>query len=162
MNSHISRNHSDDNLDSATEESGRETISYDLEPTDLAIDSGSSAPQTAETSHSSACAVNQLCNFEQLQRTTALYLLTLKEKYKVTQTAIDFTVSQMKNAVDKMVDDLCSAVGEEVKKTSSLTDEDVIRILSVFQSTRNPFMGLETQYLQSKYFYNYFSLVVSH
>ena len=48
-------------------------------------------------------------------------MLTLKEKYKVTQTAIDFTVSQMKNAVDKMVDDLCSAVGEEVKKTQQKT-----------------------------------------
>ena len=41
----------------------------------------------------------------ELQKTAALYLLTLKEKHKVTQTAIDFVVSQ----TNKMMEGLSSA-----------------------------------------------------
>lgn len=95
---------------------------------------------------------------EPLQRTAALYLLTLKEKYKLTQTAIDFTVSQTKLIVDKIVEDLSSAVGKEV---ASITDYDASRVLSVFENIRNPFVGLETHYFQSKYIQEHFGIVVS-
>ena len=95
---------------------------------------------------------------EPLQRTAALYLLTLKEKYKLTQTAIDFTVSQTKLIVDKIVEDLSSAVRKEV---ASIADYDASRVLSVFENIRNPFVGLETHYFQSKYIQEHFGIVVS-
>lgn len=97
----------------------------------------------------------------QLQKSSALYLLTLKEKYKLTQTAIDFTVGQLKVTVDNIVDDLHQAVDREIMNTPGLSDDDKSRISSVFHNVKNPFSGLETQYLQSKYFEENFALVVS-
>ena len=78
-------------------------------------------------------------------------MLTLKEKYKLTQTAIDFAVGQMKATVDNITDDLHQGVAREIMNiTSDLSDDDKSRICSVFHNAKNSFNGLETQYLQSK------------
>lgn len=67
-----------------------------------------------------------------LQRTAALFLLTLKEKFKLTQTAVDFAMSSVKTMMDL-----------------------------VASNAVHPFAGLETEYLQNNYYRNYFGLVVS-
>lgn len=67
-----------------------------------------------------------------LQRTAALFLLTLKEKFKLTQTAVDFAMSSVKTMMDL-----------------------------VTSNAVHPFSGLETEYLQNNYYRNYFDLVVS-
>ena len=66
-----------------------------------------------------------------LQRTAALFLLTLKEKFKLTQTAVDFAMSSVKTMMDL-----------------------------VTSNAVHPFAGLETEYLQNNYYRNYFGLVV--
>ena len=93
----------------------------------------------------------------ELQKTAALYLLTLKEKHKVTQTAIDFVVSQTKLFVNKMMEGLSSAVRKEL----NAPHHDATSVLSVLEDIRNPFEGLESQHLQLKYFQEHFGLIVS-
>ena len=68
--------------------------------------------------------------------------MTLKEKYKLTQTAIDFVVGHTKLAIDNIIDDLY----QEIMDISVLPGDDKSRISSVFHNTKNPFSGLETQY----------------
>ena len=92
------------------------------------------------------------------QKSSALYLLTLKEKYKLTQTAIDFIVGHTKVANDNVIDDLHQSIARE---PINISDDDKSRISSVFHNANNPFNGLETQYLQSKYFEENFDFVVS-
>ena len=53
-------------------------------------------------------------------------------------------------------------VAKEVMNiTSDLSDRDKSRIYSVFHNAKNPFNGLETWYLQSKFFEENFAVVVS-
>ena len=93
----------------------------------------------------------------QMQRSMALFILTLKEKYKVTQAAIDFTVTQMKDNIDFVIDDLYQAVNKEIKEVPGLSEDDAVRITSVFSN----FTNLETQYFQSKFYEENFGLIVS-
>lgn len=45
-----------------------------------------------------------------LERSCALYLLTLKEKYKLTETVIDFVVTQTKDTIQNVIDNLHQSV----------------------------------------------------
>lgn len=161
IKSHVARKHCDVDLDIV--EVGRST-SLSLESNvadnieDLTQESIESQVDSMEVCAESAdCIVSS----NQMQKTAALYLLTLKERYKITQASVDFVVSQTKHTVDNVVTDLCSAVKREIKKLSCLNDEDVSGILSVFTDVREPFLGLETHYLQCKFYEEYFGFLVS-
>lgn len=155
IKSHVARKHCDVDLD--TVEVGRIT-SLSLESS-VADNIEDSTQETIE-SQVEVCA-DRIVSSNQMQKTAALYLLTLKERYKITQTAVDFVVSQTKHIVDNVVTDLHSAAEKEIKKLSCLNDEDASRILSVFTDVRDPFLGLETHYLQCKFYEEYFGFLVS-
>ena len=62
-------------------------------------------------------------------------------------------VGHTKLAIDNIIDDLHQNITKEI------SDDDKSRISSVFHNTKNPFSGLETQYLQSIYFEENFAVV---
>ena len=164
LQSHLARNHCGEDLNSVLYDSPSESIlrsdtaaENDLRASELDDDLGLEQSQRVCTAQSEGViAVNEL------QKSSALFLLTLKEKYKLTQTAIDFAVDRMKVTVDNIIDDLHQGVAKEViNVTSDLSDADKLRIYSVFHNAKNPFNGLETRYLQSKYFEENFAVVVS-
>ena len=80
-----------------------------------------------------ACAVTH----DDLQQTAALFLLTLKEKHKLTQCAVDFSMDSARRMV-------------------SMAQEKLPSDLHV-----DPLSGLETEYLQAKYYRDNFRLIVS-
>lgn len=83
-----------------------------------------------------------------------MLLLTLKERYKLTQTAVDFVLSQVKETV--------SLVTDEVKKgvKNSLADVDEETIDKCFE-TAELFDGLETEHMQTRFYQEHFGLIVS-
>lgn len=70
-------------------------------------------------------------------------------------------VGHIKLVIDNIIDDLHQNVTKEIMDISVLPGDDKSRISSVFHNMKNPFSGLETQYLQSKYFEENFAVVVS-
>ena len=93
-----------------------------------------------------------------VQRSAALFLLTLKEKYQLTQTALTFAISQVKEMMlydneDKRAE-LEAALNCQSANTSAEFD------LSECFQYKNPFANLETEFLQTKYYKEYFGLVV--
>ena len=166
LQSHVARNHCGEDLNSVLFDSPSESIlqlgsdtaaENDLRASELDDDLGLEQSQRVCTMQpEGVIAVNEL------QKSSALFLLTLKEKYKLTQTVIDFAVDRMKVTVDNIIADLHQGVAKEVMNvTSDLSDGDKLKIYSVFHNARNPFNGLETRYLQSKYFEENFAVVVS-
>ena len=93
------------------------------------------------------------------QKSAALFLLTLKEKYRLTQTALNFAVGQVKHMVGFMAEDMQAAVQSEMIEMHT-TAAELPEITSCFQNF-NPFAGLETEYQQTKFYVEHFDLVVS-
>lgn len=71
-----------------------------------------------------------------LHKMAALFLLTLKEKYKLTQSAVNFATDAVKNMF---------SVAQHQGTLGQL----------------NPFEGLETEHLQMKFYRSHFNLIVS-
>jgi len=90
-----------------------------------------------------------------LERSVALFLLTLKEKYQLTQAALDFTISQVKEMM------YLDSTEREVDFQAILENAGIEVDLSLVLPYKNPFSKLETEYLQTKYFKDHFGLVVS-
>lgn len=164
LKSHVARNHYGDDPDATP----ILPLVSDLPSESVENDTCSSEPNGFEDTLApeqyeelSQTCVMQSHSKNQLQKSSALYLLTLKEKYRLTQTAVDFVVNHTKVAVDNIIDDLHQSVAREMMSISVLSDGDKSRISSVFHNATNPFSGLETQYLQSKYFEETFAVVVS-
>lgn len=169
MKSHIGRNHSGVNLDSV-ETSGRferDDAAREHDDVFQTLDSSSdesenSLPQTFnDDGDPQEDNSQELVSSSQMQRSAALFILTLKERHKVTQAAIDFTVTQMKNSIDQVVNDLHQAVDREMREVAGLYEDDSARIMSLFNNFSNPFMSLETHYFQSKFYEENFGLIVS-
>lgn len=91
-------------------------------------------------------------NHFQAQRSTALMLLTLKERHRLTQSAITFSVGQIKQVMLHIFEDIKLSIRHR------LGDHEV-NIDDCFDI--DPFDGLETEYLQTKFYRKYFNLVVS-
>jgi len=132
---------------------------------DLPIVSGHSEELEANNVHSTESLVQQdefgpettadaVSPDDILQRSCALYLLTLKEKYKLTQTAIDFVVAQTKDTIQTVIDNLHQSV------CGSTFSESQSDLNQIFENALNPYSGLETQYLQSKYIESNLGVVV--
>ena len=74
------------------------------------------------------------------QKSTALLLLTLKERHRLTQTAVNFSVGQMKQTMMHVLDD----VKESVKRKLGSDVEDIDKCFDV-----DIFQGLNTEYFQT-------------
>ena len=82
--------------------------------------------------------------------TAALFLLTLQEKYRLSQKAINFAVG----SISTIVDSVCGSIKESVQKSF-----DVMDIYSCFD-WEDPFSSLQTEYQQFKFYREEFGLVV--
>ena len=92
-----------------------------------------------------------------LTRCAALFLLTTKEHYQLTQSALDFITQQIQHMISFAVDDIDEAVrnylAEQGLRGTPFSNEQL-------ESLRSPFMHLQTEYLQNKFYRENFNLVV--
>ena len=91
------------------------------------------------------------------QKAAARFLLTLKERYRLSQVAVDFAVGAVKQIV--------SIIYENVKKsvTQSLEEKGLDIPTHELEGLFTPidiFEGLETEYQQTKFYRDHFGLVV--
>lgn len=84
---------------------------------------------------------------ESQRRSSALFLLKLKEKRRLTQTAIDDVVEGARLLFSQTAQRIRARINEELAKNAVEID-----ISSIFTNLIDPFHGLETQFLQEKYF----------
>ena len=93
-------------------------------------------------------------------RSAALFLLSMKEKHRLTQTCVDYTVSNVQQMVQFIVEDLHSAIESKIEQQLAGTDISMPDISSCFKDI-DPFQGLETEHKQIRFWKNNFGLVVS-
>jgi len=103
----------------------------------------------------------QTCNSRALvlQRPAALFLLTLKERYSLTQAAVDFAVGQVQEMAACVAQDLKTSVESRLQQHYIKTGVDPPDLSDCFEDI-DPFSGLETEYLQTKFYVENFHLVV--
>ena len=94
-----------------------------------------------------------------LTRSAALFLITLKEKYALTQSATDFAVGQVKELMMYMLEDLKSSVDSALQEFSLETGSEVPDLAHCYENI-NPFLHLETEHMQKKFYKENFNLVV--
>lgn len=92
---------------------------------------------------------------EQLCRSAALLLLTAKERFQLTQSALNFITQQIQQMISYAVDDI--DIEEAVVKFLA----DIPDLDACLEAMRNPFMSLSTEYLQTKFYREKFNLMVS-
>ena len=91
------------------------------------------------------------------ERSAAL-LLTVKERFKLTQSAIDFITQQVHNIISYGIDDIQKIVEEWIE--SQGISANFTELAARLESLRNPFAAIETEYMQSKFYWDHFNLVV--
>lgn len=84
------------------------------------------------------------------RRSTAQLFLNLKEKHRLTQSAISFTIEQVQQILNHTLDDIKSSIKHEIGEV------DMDRFFDI-----NPFEGLSTEHLQTKFYCEHFGLIVS-
>jgi hypothetical protein len=87
-------------------------------------------------------------------KSTALLLLTLKERHKLTQTAINFSVGQIKQMVQHVLEDVKISVKDRLADID-MANLDIDGCFDV-----DPFQSLDTEYSQVKFYREHFNLVV--
>ena len=90
-----------------------------------------------------------------LHRAAALFLLTLKEKYRLTQTAVNFSVFQVQQMVTYALEDMRNTVQQHAVRTIGAELPELQDIISI-----DPFEDLQTEHMQTKYFREHFDLTV--
>lgn len=87
------------------------------------------------------------------QKSTALLLLTLKERHRLTQAAVNFSVGQIKQMVLHVLDDVKASVKSKLDVDGRSDIDECFYV--------DPFQGLDTEHLQTKFYRENFNLVVS-
>ncbi len=144
MSSHLWRQHSSH----ITQLESDEMFDLGAEDNSLSSVQETNDEDTAEEGLFSPALTNGMA-----KRSTALLLLTLKERHRLTQTAINFSIFQIKQLLKYLLDD----VKESVCQNLSIDETNIQDCFNV-----DPFEGLETEYLQTKFYINHFNLVVNY
>ena len=150
MVSHLSRKHRSSDVATATQ------------PVTLQDQGDIFSPEPSTEGHADYLPVDPLLNRSEhfrLRRAAALFLLTLKEKYKLTQTTIDFAVCQVQHMVSYALQDMKDEVQQHVARTLGAELPDLIDIMD---TSIDPFEGLQTEYMQTKFFRENFDLTVGY
>ena len=107
----------------------------------------STSEHTVSTTNSQLHNFTQSCS--EAQKRAALFLLTFKEKYNLSQTAIDFAVG----SVQQMLNSVC---------TSAITTVDLDPLVAdtIAANLEDPFTLLQTIRQQTKFYRENFGLVV--
>ena len=158
ISSHIRRRHHGFNPDSSCEDPYVDGMDIDSSTTtngqnesDANMISGLS-----DSSHSEPDMPDHL----RMQKGCATLLLTLKEKHKLTQTALDFSVEQVREVIKCVKDDIRRRVECEMLEYSTVTSMQKPDLSTCFQDI-DPFTGLHSEYMQQKFYKEHFNLIVS-
>lgn len=114
-------------------------------------------PMTLEVHHSPP-----LSQEESVQRSGALFILKTAEEQRLTLTAVNGIIQDIQQLIGNVV----TAIEEQVMKTlqsCSLDTEEIDRVKECFpyKMLVSPFQGLESEFLQMKYFTETLGLIVS-
>ena len=93
------------------------------------------------------------------ERSAALLLLTVKERFKLTQSAVDFITQQVHHIISYGVDHIQEVV-QEWLESQGIVMANFAELSARLEPLRNPFSSFETEYLQSKFYRDHFNLVV--
>ena len=93
----------------------------------------------------------------------ALFLLKAKEGHRVSQSALDGLIGDFSELLLATVSSVGNAVRECIKD-SGIDPVTMTKVDSIFsnQKYQMPFKGLQTAYMQQKYYAEFFNLVVSY
>ena len=94
------------------------------------------------------------------QRSSALFLLKLKEHRRISQTAVDDIVADWNGLFSHSVQRLYARVRETLA-SSGVDVCSIDGLQEVFEEVPHPFEGLETRFKQEKFFTETLGLVVS-
>lgn len=87
----------------------------------------------------------------------SVFLISLKERFEITQSALDFAVSQVQQMIEFAVEDVRESIKNLLPGLQAGIDAES---LPDIDECPNPFTNLRSEYLQSKYYCQYFDLVV--
>ena len=106
--------------------------------------------------------VNGLQEREQLKRSAALFILKTAETRKLTLTAVSGILDDVQELVERAVHSTHAKVSSVLNK-AGINESDIPELHDVFtdENLLNPFMGLQTEHLQIKYFKENFGYSVS-
>lgn len=97
-----------------------------------------------------------------LKEAAAAWILKTKERHKISQTAINSIIEDVTNFFQVYLSHIHDAIRQRLKGD---VDDDILSSLSpIFDPDGGygkPFKGLETEYLQLKFFRRKFSMIVS-
>lgn len=88
------------------------------------------------------------------------FLSSLKERYQITQTALDFAVGQVQQMVTFAVEDIQNAVETCLSSYYSESLSEMPNVTDCFKM-QDPFRNLQNEYMQTKYYRENFDLIVS-
>lgn len=95
---------------------------------------------------------------EDVERAVAQFLLIFKEKYRLTQAALDFAVASLTDIVNFTSRNIEKSVWAQLVEI----DQHVDSLLSTCFAIPDSFVNLRTEYQQNKYFRDNLGLVVSY
>ena len=99
---------------------------------------------------------------EQLKRSAALFILKTAEVRKLTLTAVNGVLEDVQELVERAVHGTHTKVCSVLHKAGiSASDVPELHDLFTDENLLNPFMGLQTEHLQVKYFKEKFGYIVS-
>ena len=98
-------------------------------------------------------------DIETQRRSSALFLMKLKEHRRLSQVAVDDVVDGCRMIFRQTTDRLQAGIREKLAAIGM--DSDDISLDDVFTDLVDPFDGLETQHKQEKYFKETLGLIVS-
>ena len=116
--------------------------------------------ETCDVYSDSPALVERHLEVNRLERCAALFLLSLKERYQITQTALDFAVGQVQQMVTFAVEDIQNAVETCLSSYYSESLSEMPNITDCFKM-QDPFRNLQNEYMQTKYYRENFDLIVS-
>lgn len=95
---------------------------------------------------------------EIIKRSSTLYLLKLKEHYRIPQVALDYVVEGTKGLLSQTIQHVEAAVSSKLSESEMVLNG----LGDVFQNVINPFEGIDTEFLQEKYYREQLGLIVSY
>ena len=96
-----------------------------------------------------------------LQKSTALFLLGLKEKHKLTQAAVQSVVEGATSLLQQRLDILHTQVCSKLTEAGVTSLLGLDGLFSEDGANARPFLGLETHHQQLKYYKTHFNFIVS-
>lgn len=113
------------------------------------------APHLGDSSSGTVCQLT-------LQQSTALFLMGLKEKHKLTQVALQGVIDGATSLMQSRLSSLHAQVSRQLR-SSGASEEMISGLGSIFSEDSmmgRPFYGLETQHQQQSFYRNHFHLTV--